>query len=464
MSPRPRSGSLSSFVLAGVAAAVSLAGPAGGCGGKGGTGSGGAGSGGGAAGETAAGGAAGETAAGTGGSAGAVGGAGGRAGSPTTDAGPDVGAGGRGCGILPPSRTYTRQKLFNITTGEGRAFPIPRGTPVPMAVYKGISTTNANRIVASTMPLIEADGGITTTTYNATPIAQVETFSPADLRFTGAGTPRLTYLASTATGYKIRYVEWTGDIAQPPTDGVVGTDSSFTSATSVPAIALDGSDRAFVAYYANDSSLRVASRSGTTWTVETVASNVFAASSEFALAVDAGGQPYLFLTGMGSFGDGGIAAGALTVFTKGASGWASKTLHTDSADRAPRAARSPSGEVQVLFAATDGLARAVLRGGAWQVDAPLGSPAVGFDATSTIDVAIGPGDIVHVVAGDRSQVIHFAYNDCQWLREVVDPGTAATSGYGIALDAAGNAHIAYQKSATATTGPTHEIWYATPEP
>jgi hypothetical protein len=43
-------------------------------------------------------------------------------------------------------------------------------------------------------------------------------------------------------------------------------------------------------------------------------------------------------------------------------------------------------------------------------------------------------------------------------------GSAITSGYGIALDAAGNAHVAYQKNATGPTGQTHEIWYAAPQP
>jgi hypothetical protein len=405
---------------------------------------------------------------GTGGAAGMTGGGSGggvgSGGAAPADGGPDVSAGGHGCGPTPTPRTYTLTKLFNMTTGEGRAFPIPRGSVVPMAVYKGMSTSGANRIVASTMPLIEGDGGITSTTYNATPIAQAETFSPADVRFTGSSAVRMTYLASSVTGYKVRYLEWSGDLAQTPTDAVVGTDTSFTSATALPVIALDAADRAFVAYYANDSSLRLATHSGTGWTVETVVSNVFAANTEFALAVDAGGQPYLFMTGMGTFGDGGVGSDGLSVLTKGTNGWSSTSLHSDASDHFPRGARTASGEVEVLFTSQGAIARAVLRAGSWQVDAPLGPPGAGIDSASGFEIAIGAGDVVHVAARNSTHVVHLAYNDCEWFRETVDSESALQSGFGIALDAAGNAHVAYQKNATGPTGQTHEIWYATPQP
>jgi len=344
--------------------------------------------------------------------------------------------------------------------GEGRAFPVPRAQPI--AVYKGVSSTGSNRIVASTLPVTEGDGGTTVTTYAATSLAQAESYSPADVRTTGAGDVRLTYLSSTATGYKLRYLGWNGDLASAPTDVQVGTDSAFTA---IPVIALDGSGRAFIAFFANDSSLRLATQSGSSWNVETVMANFIVPNTQIALAVDAGGQAFVFVTGFGTTGAPGPVG--LSVFTKGASGWTSTPLDTDSSDHAPRAARAPSGDVMVLFMHQMRFARAVLHGGSWLVEAPLGG-GIGnaADDVSGYDFAVGTGDVVHVVTGDAGRVAHLAYNDCAWFMEYVDPDlSASATGLGITLDASNNATFAYQRRAAGTGTPaTYEIWYAAPQP
>jgi hypothetical protein len=344
--------------------------------------------------------------------------------------------------------------------GEGHAFPVPRTQPI--AVYKGASTSGSNRIVASTLPVIEGDGGTTVTTYAATPLAQAESYSPADVRFTGAGDVRLAYLSTTATGYKLRYLEWNGDLSSTPTDVQVGTDSAFTA---IPVIALDGSGRAFIAYFANDSSLRLATRSGTSWTVETVMTNFIVPNTQIALAVDAGGQAFVFVTGSGIAGAPGPVG--LSVFSKGASGWSSTPLDTDGSDHAPRAARAPSGDVMVLFLQQGRIGRALLHGGAWQVEAPLGG-GIGraADDTRGYDFAVGAGDVVHVVTADAGRVAHLAYNDCAWFMEYVDPDiSAGATGFGITLDASSNPYFAYQRTAAGTGTPaTYEIWYAAPQP
>jgi hypothetical protein len=362
---------------------------------------------------------------------------------------------------MPTARTFVLQKLFNRTDGVGRAFPIPRAGAQPIAVYRGVSTAGSSRIVASTLPLIEGDGGATVTTYAATPLAQIDAFSPGDARFTSAGEVRLAYLSASATGYKPRYLEWNGDLAQTATDVVVGTDSAFTA---VPVISLDGSGRAFVAYFANDSSLRLATRAGASWTVETVKTGLIVPNSQIALAVDAGGQAFVFLTGLGLAGTPGPVG--LSVFTKGASGWSSTPLDTSDSAHAPRAARAPSGDVMVLFVSQGRIARGVLRGGSWQLEAPLGN-VIGeaVDDAGGFDVAVAAGDVVHIAAGDGGRVAHLVYNDCVWFKEFVDPDTINGSiGFGIALDGSGNPYFAYQKRVTGGASPTYEIWHAAPQP
>jgi hypothetical protein len=345
-----------------------------------------------------------------------------------------------------------------MTDGVGRAFPVPRAGGQPIAVYKGVSTTGSSRIVASTSPLIEGDGGITITTYNATPLAQVDAFSPADVRFTGAGEVRLAYLSAVA-GYRPRYLEWNGDLAQTPTDIAVGTDSAFTA---IPVMALDASGRAFVAYFANDSSLRLATRSGSGWTVETVMTSVIVPNTQIALAVDAGGQPFVFVTGIGAAGVPGPVG--LSVLSKGASGWSSTPLDADSSDQAPRAARAPSGAVMVLFLSRGRIARAVLRGGSWLLEAPLGGGGEAVDEGG-FDITVGAGDVVHVAAGDGGRVVHLTYNDCVWFKEFVDADTTMPSiGFGIALDASSNPYFAYHKRAVAGASPRYEIWHAASQP
>ena len=243
-----------------------------------------------------------------------------------------------------------------------------------------------------------------------------------------------------------------------PIDLAVGTDSAFTA---VPAIALDASGRAFIAYFANDSSLHLAARSGTGWTVETVMSAFIVPATQISLAVDAAGQPLIFLTGMGTAGAPGPVG--LSVLSKGTGGWSSKSLDTDASDHAPRAARAPSGDVMVLFVSQGRLARAVLRGGSWQLESPLGG-SVGQAVGDDFDFVVAPGDVVHVAAGDANRVVHLAYNDCVWFKEVVDPDAISSFGFGIALDASSNPSFAYQKKVTGAAGPTNEIWHAAPQP
>src|SRR4029078_12143147 len=93
---------------------------------------------------------------GGGGSAGSVsvgsGGSGGGGG-----AGGTTGAAGRGgCGPTALERTFVTQKLFNMTTGEGRAFPVPRANGQRIAVYRGVSSSGSNRIGAWTSPGVGA--------------------------------------------------------------------------------------------------------------------------------------------------------------------------------------------------------------------------------------------------------------------------------------------------------------------
>ena len=121
----------------------------------------------------------------------------------------------------------------------------------------------------------------------------------------------------------------------------------------------------------------------------------------------------------------------------------------------------------VLFLQQGRIARSLLHGGSWQVEAPLGG-GIGRAADDGYgyDFAVGAGDVVHVVTGDSGRVAHLAYNDCAWFMEYVDPDiSGGATGVGIALDASNNPYFAYQRRAAGTTTPaTYEIWYATPSP
>jgi len=360
---------------------------------------------------------------------------------------------------MPAPRTFTTQKLFNMTPG-GRAFPLPTNPAAPIAVYTN-TTGKSTRVVASKRPEVQTDGGVTLTTYSATPLAQFETFSSPDLRIAPSGTVAFAYLTA---NFRPNYAEWSGDLAAMPTDGEIGTEQTVTDLPEI-ALALDGSGRPFVGYFAGQGGLRVASRSGNDWTIETVTTSVVVPDAEFALAVDASGQPYVFVTGDGATG--GPGPTGLTVWARTTGGtWSSTPLDSTADDRLPRAIRTPSGAVMVLFVSTMGIGRATLRGGSWQVEAPLGGARniAGADLRFGFDVVAGPGDVIHVATDSGAQVFHLAYNDCVWQTDVVDSdGFNGTSGFGIELDAEGNPYVAYQKQTAIGSG-VYELWYATPQP
>jgi hypothetical protein len=363
---------------------------------------------------------------------------------------------------MPAPRTFATQELFNMTAG-GRAFPLPANSAAPIAVYTNVSAAKSTRVVASKRPDVETDGGVTLTTYNATPLAQFETFSSPDLRIAPSGTVAFAYLTA---NFRPDYAELSGDLAATPTDVEIGTEATVTDLPEI-ALALDGSGRPFVGYFAGQGGLRVASRSGSGWTIETVTSSLVVPDAQFALAVDASGQPYVFVTGDGNTGPNQVGPTGLTVYTRDAGGtWSSTPLDSTADDHLPRAIRAPSGTVMVLFVSSMGLGRATLRGGSWQVEAPLGGigSGGGADFRFGFDVAAGPGDVIHVATDSGAQVFHYAYNDCVWQSDLVDSdGFNGTSGFGIELDAGGSPYIAYQKQTAIGSG-VYQLWYATPQP
>jgi hypothetical protein len=463
---------------------VAAAGIAGGCGGNshGPAGSGGAagtgtGAGGlGAGGRTGAGGGGGVAGGGSGGGSGGLGGAGGAdagappdggsadaadAGAATDGGGQDGAVDGGGCAATPKTRTYKTLRLFDFATGDGRAFPVARAGGGAMAVYKGQSAAGMAAIVASTAPAGGADGG--GAAYNAKVLSMVEAASPPDLRLTGGGAVRLAYLGSGVT-YGVRYLEWAGDPSQAATDVAVGTDSASAGA---PVLALDGADRAFVAYFDLGGNLRLAARAGSDWTVETVASGGMPQYTQVALAVDASGAPHVITTGTGSTDSGALGPMGVWAATRDSGGtWTQALVHGDASDHSPRAVRAPSGDVTVLFASKLKASRAVLHAGAWQVDAPLGAPGAGgtvpLDDIDRFDVAIASDGAVHLAAPRTGGGLsHLVYNTCGWFSETVDPSAAPIAGPAITLDAADVPTFAYQKDAT-DSGGGNEVWYASP--
>jgi hypothetical protein len=287
--------------------------------------------------------------------------------------------------------------------------------------------------------------------------------STRDGRIVGA------YVSNDADAYSTRFMTWSGQAADAPVEALPFSD---LSGLTTPAVIVGRDDRPIVAATYADNSLRLlSSLADGSWSRETVDIGVMpSTATQFDLTLDSGGEP--MLVGARELCAGFCPADSwlpseygLTVWRREGGGWARDRLLPDSVNLEPRIRSSPSGEISIFFAGTAALARAVRRGGDWVVEDPLADAAGRTVSRYFTDVAFGPAGELHVAASGSAGSIEAVLDGCGWSETTIDPRGGGDEA-ALAVDAAGNAHVAYQKPGPVVdengAPTTTEIWYARP--
>jgi hypothetical protein len=392
--------------------------------------------------------------------------------SPATPAGDADGG-----GVVDPSRppppacsgARAPAAFARFKVGDGApsgAFPSiqigPDGTPV-IAFVSGAQ--GQEQIMASRLPPGE-DGA---------PVVQLVTMSPAGPTATPprvAAIPDGRIVSAYVTisdGFAHgRYSTWSGAPDAPAVDTQPIADLTGVGS---PVVAVGPGGQPMMVYLYADQSMRLlwqaADRS---WSRETVEIGMDPMQSTLIdMTFDVAGQPVLVGASLQSID---YASGfetllpsrnGLTIWRRAASGWTQERLLTDHVRLQPRILRSPSGEVTIFYVPTGGaLARAVLRGGEWQLEDPIADAAGQTIKGDGMDVAFGPhGEIEAFVNGSQGMV-QAVYDGCTWSQTAV-AGSDAPS---IAVDGAGRAHLAYLLASAEVLlddAPGAEVWYARPQ-
>jgi hypothetical protein len=453
------SGAKNPVDASGVAGASGGAPGNGGRGGAGGTGGGGAG--GGVSGTSGSGGATGTGArAGAGAGVSGLGGASSAGAAGTGGGGGRGGAGGRGgnggsggtrtCGApAPHNLTFSTQRVKALPAGiVPSGFALPAANPPAIIYYGANQAGDSNQVWATTIPQPAGDGGVTTTT--GTRLSRGSnagvTIAPASVSRARDGSARIAYVEQNIA-IRVRYVEWSGDVNQNPVD--VQADGA-DGINHRPMISLDANDRPSIVFLDINSMLHFAQRPQTTWSGEMLTTGAVTVGGGYDGVVDGAGTAVVVATAQL-----GAAAG-VTASVRTASGWTKQPVDGDAMDVGPRAAVDPMGRAVVMWGTQAGLGLAVRDGDTWSVTSPLmdsSGNVFGGGPSSAFDFAFGADGQIRVAFGDSR--IDYAYSDgCFWYQQNIEPQFVSRAGPALAVDAAGNVHVAYFDKVA------NELWYA----
>jgi hypothetical protein len=408
-------------------------------------------------------------AAGTAGGGGVATGAGGNAGGPAghggsgTDAGGTGGTGARdaGCGRAARTYTFARQKIASLNAGAVAQGIVLQSDGTPLLLYQDGTSTNPNQqLWAAHRPEVD-DAGVSLSVATQLTRAGGALYGNAVVRGAHDGSVRAAYLDQGTGAALVRYIEWTGDFNQAPTDVVVGSDAPNIPYQQI-GFDLDAQDHPSIAYFTSNNALRYAVNPGSGWQVSPVATTAMAPLS---LTLDGAGNPIVFLERT----DANQTDTDLFFTNRGPSGW-SAAAAVDPADMlgaGARPVRDGAGVVEVFYISRTQARRAVGPPDAWNVNGSLPDPGVFSYSPSTPAVAFGAGGEIHVVLAGRSLGVLYGYYDgCNWSTQTVDQDPSQGGHPGIAIDAAGDPHISYQVAVNPSTmmTPAGSLWYAYPGP
>ncbi len=257
------------------------------------------------------------------------------------------------------------------------------------------------------------------------------------LALTAAGQPRLVYpavLPEDDGGIALRYAAWDGQTWQLST--VAGeTDGEFVS------LALDDGDTPHVGF-AESGDLYYAIWLAETWVVEAVDAGSDTVGDYISLALDATGVPHI------AYED--FSNGALRYAWRAGPGWQSEQVDVGFSGAGSSLAIDSNGEPHISYIHDFGfkIRHAHKDDGAWQIQQPYQAPPSEFiNGTTSLGLdGAGRPHIAFTVERNINGVnalLYARWDGAQWVVETLDRSGDVGEHNSLAVDAAGNAHIAY---------------------